>query len=320
MKIKDKWSLVKPSDLFSILFGIASVVVLCFALLSLNDALTGGSFDKLYFLLVFVALSASRGILAFYYGFFERQNKIAFYKNLGIATVYLIVVILIAVIYSRYVYFFHLVLGLYIATIAANRICLIFEKRKLFSTIYNIVLLSILVLLFVAVYASPNATDESSVMTVLLFFIIIISFAEVLGFAFSKIKLKGLLKIIRKTYIIEIIYGLVMLMVSFSFYFMIMEDNIKTFGDGLWYSFSIVTTIGLGDVYAVSPIGRVLSVILGIYGLIVVAAFTSVFVNFYNETKASEHKNDEEKIRELEKRLEEKEAERKAKKEKSQKE
>ncbi len=38
---------------------------------------------------------------------------------------------------------------------------------------------------------------------------------------------------------------------------------------------------------AASTIGRILSVILGIYGIIVVALITSIIVNFYGEMKKS---------------------------------
>ena len=46
-----------------------------------------------------------------------------------------------------------------------------------------------------------------------------------------------------------------------------------------------MTTIGLGDVTVLSPYTRALSIILGIYGIIVVALITSIIVNFYNEVK-----------------------------------
>ena len=39
---------------------------------------------------------------------------------------------------------------------------------------------------------------------------------------------------------------------------------------------------------AVSPLGRVLSVILGLYGIIVVALITSIIVNFYTEISKEE--------------------------------
>jgi len=92
-------------------------------------------------------------------------------------------------------------------------------------------------------------------------------------------------KVIRKTYVGEILFGLLLLIVAFSIVLMRLEESIHTFGDGLWYCFMVVTTIGFGDLTAVSIIGRILSVILGLYGIVVVSIFTSIIVNFYNEVK-----------------------------------
>ena len=59
----------------------------------------------------------------------------------------------------------------------------------------------------------------------------------------------------------------------------------ETIFDALWYCFAVVTTTGFGDLAAVTLIGRILTVILGFYGIVVVALITSVIVNFYNEVK-----------------------------------
>ena len=47
-----------------------------------------------------------------------------------------------------------------------------------------------------------------------------------------------------------------------------------------------MTTIGFGDLTAVTDFGRILSVILGAYGIVVVALITSIIVNFYGEKEA----------------------------------
>ena len=113
-------------------------------------------------------------------------------------------------------------------------------------------------------------------------------FFYIFEIAFSRIKLSILRKILLKTYAAEILFGLLLLMVAFSIVLPSVEFEIGDFWDALWYCFAIVTTIGFGDYTAVSIPGRIISVILGIYGLIVVALLTSIIVNFYNEMRQAE--------------------------------
>lgn len=103
--------------------------------------------------------------------------------------------------------------------------------------------------------------------------------------AFSRVKLDVLNKIVRKTYAAEILFGMLMLIVAFSIVLPQFEEGIPTFSDALWYCFAIVTTIGFGDFTAATIPGRAISIILGCYGIIVVALITSIIVNFYGETK-----------------------------------
>lgn len=129
-------------------------------------------------------------------------------------------------------------------------------------------------------------------------FIAIVSLIEVAIAAFSQLKVRVLFKIVLKTYSLEVIFGLITLMVAFSLVFMVYEPSMETFGDALWYSFAVVTTIGFGDYAATTLIGRILTVVLGVYGLVVVAIITSIIVNFYNETSG---KHDTEKLKEIKK-------------------
>ena len=91
-------------------------------------------------------------------------------------------------------------------------------------------------------------------------------------------------KIIFKTYALEILFGLLVLMATLSLVLMLEEPTMGYYPDALWYCFAVVTTIGFGDFYATTLIGRVITVILGMYGIVVVAVITSIIVNFYNET------------------------------------
>ena len=108
-----------------------------------------------------------------------------------------------------------------------------------------------------------------------------------LSIVFSRISFSVLRKIIVKTHAAEIIFGLVLLIVTFAMLLTFFEPNMNKFTDALWYCFAIVTTIGFGDLTAVTDFGRILSVILGVYGIVVVALITSIIVNFYGEMKTS---------------------------------
>ncbi len=78
-----------------------------------------------------------------------------------------------------------------------------------------------------------------------------------------------------------------LLIVTFAMLLTFFEPNMGKFTDALRYCFAIVTTIGFGDLTTVSDFGRVLSVIPGVYGIVVVALITSVMVSFCGEMKAS---------------------------------
>ena len=97
------------------------------------------------------------------------------------------------------------------------------------------------------------------------------------------LKLNVVSKIIKKSLAKEILLSLVIIIILCSVYFTVVEENITSYVDALWYSFAVITTMGFGDVYVATTLGRILSVILGICGIAAVALFTSFIVNFYNE-------------------------------------
>ena len=61
----------------------------------------------------------------------------------------------------------------------------------------------------------------------------------------------------------------------------LIEPGIANYGDGLWFTFSVSTTVGFGDLTAVTLIGRILTVILSVYSLGAVAIFTAVITSFF---------------------------------------
>ena len=144
--------------------------------------------------------------------------------------------------------------------------------------------------------ASDKATYPMVYGTIVAFF----SLVDLLICVFKGFNIQLLTKIIKKTYAVEILYGLLTLIVGTSILLFLFEpEEFPTFGDSLWYCFAVVTTIGFGDFASTTFIGRMLTVALGLYGLVVVALLTSIIVNFYIEMSPE----DEEKRARLKKKV-----------------
>jgi voltage-gated potassium channel len=61
------------------------------------------------------------------------------------------------------------------------------------------------------------------------------------------------------------------------------EPGISTYGEAMWYTFVACTTIGFGDFAAVTPTGRILTVYLTVYEILLVALLSGVIVSHYLE-------------------------------------
>jgi hypothetical protein len=161
----------------------------------------------------------------------------------------------------------------------------IYEKESLKKDILlGIVLLG----LGVAVIATINQVDAIYIILVASILLLLSSLRRLLLPSLKYDKVMLLLDILVKTHTFDVLICLIAFIIAFSFMFPMVEENITNFWDAMWYCFTVITTIGFGDFYATSVVGRILTVILGIYGIVVVAILTSVIVNFYTEVSAKE--------------------------------
>ena len=197
-------------------------------------------------------------------------------------------------------FLFSLTAGLFCLNIIIGCVFSIIQNRAVRNIIFNALIILFAIAMAIGMLVSPiqDADQITNIILVECIFIAVVSFIEAASIAFSQLKIRVLFKVILNTFSLEILFGLLTLIVCFSLIFMKIEPNITTFPDALWYCFAIVTTIGFGDLVAVTPLGRVLSVCLGLYGLVVVAVITSIVVNFYNETSG---KKDQKEIKEISK-------------------
>ncbi len=227
--------------------------------------------------LLFLALAVSRVLVAFQY------NRAVRIKELCFAGVYLLCALLCAILRDE-LFLCRLSICVFYAVVIANRIfSLSAPPRKIRKFISNI----LLILLALGIVSLLLILDEYGLFLLTMFSVSVAikSLFHIISISFSQIKRNALRKIIRKTYVMEILFGLVLLIISFSSYFTAMEPGIESYFDALWFCFAVVTTIGFGDYTVVLPFSRFLTVVLGIYGIVVVALLTSVIVNFYSETK-----------------------------------
>ena len=98
---------------------------------------------------------------------------------------------------------------------------------------------------------------------------------------FKVLKLTGMIKILTAFCVCLSISAVVLY---------IWDPNIKTIGDGFWYCFVASTTIGFGDVTPATLLGRIITVLLSIFGIITAAMIPGVVVSYYTEhLKAKEN-------------------------------
>ncbi len=94
-------------------------------------------------------------------------------------------------------------------------------------------------------------------------------------------KLRILKQILKYTGADKIILAFIAFLFLSALIIMIAEPNINTYSDALWYCYAVISTIGFGDLVAVTFIGKCASVLLTIYSIFVIAIATGVVVSFY---------------------------------------
>ncbi|MBC5786604.1 MULTISPECIES: potassium channel family protein [Clostridiaceae] len=96
-------------------------------------------------------------------------------------------------------------------------------------------------------------------------------------------RIRLLWRILKITHADKLLFGFLVYFILTSIMIYLVEPNIQTVGDSLWYCFAASTTIGFGDIVAVTLLGRVLTVILCIYAVLIIALIPGVVVSYFIE-------------------------------------
>ena len=99
---------------------------------------------------------------------------------------------------------------------------------------------------------------------------------------------------------------LIICIVSFGFVFYLVEPQIKTFGDGIWWALVTITTVGYGDITPLTTLGRFVAGSLMFVGLGLIATVTAIVSAKFVANYVDHHTNDDvlEKLEELEAEIE----------------
>ena len=284
---KRKTSQFFESSAFKVILMIVAwlltTVVLAFSVLTFVQA-KNNQLDAAAHLLigVFISLGITRFVT-----YLKDRSKTSLLRALILLAVDIGLGIL--VIFAQYnPYIFSMSAGLFALSIILSRIFKLIEKHSTRDIVFNAIIMVFAVAMAIGFFHKVDTDLISSIILAECLFIAVCAFIEASLLSLSQLKLNTLAKIMFRTFALEIIFGLLTLIVASSLILMYEEPTMTYFPNALWYCFTVVTTIGFGDFYATTLIGRLVTVVLGIYGIIVVAVITSIIVNFYNETKGKD--------------------------------
>ena len=90
-------------------------------------------------------------------------------------------------------------------------------------------------------------------------------------------------KVLRRTGTLKIFISFLLFLCAAAAALTVLEPDIDTFGDGLWYCFVAATTIGFGDLCVTTGLGRLITGFTALYGILMTAMVPGVVVSYYME-------------------------------------
>ena len=107
---------------------------------------------------------------------------------------------------------------------------------------------------------------------------------------------KLLWKVVRRTHMDKLVYSFIISLLAVAAIITAVEPGIDGYGNGIWYTIVACTTIGFGDMVAVTVIGRILTVYIVLHEILLVAIIPGVVVSYYLEVV---HRRENEKLMEF---------------------
>lgn len=96
-------------------------------------------------------------------------------------------------------------------------------------------------------------------------------------------KLRILKAILIRTHSINILFGYLVFIFLASFAIQILEPDIQSYSDALWYCYAVLSTVGFGDIVVTTWMAKIISVMVTVYSILVIAIVTGVVTSYYNQ-------------------------------------
>ena len=280
---------ISKENIFLVLNLVIAVVAMAFAAVLTSQVMADEVDPKKVSLFFGIAIATQ--ILFQILLFIVKDDKKDKFRAVVVGGIYIVAMIMAFISYKHYTLPYLATLLIVIA-MAFNQFLQIGKDNTTKANITNILVGIFLVLLAIAIIVEIKNKDVNNIPLVAVLLFLFVSFRKILFPTLKLEKMKLLFNILVKTHTIDVIVCLLSIMIAFSFVLQRFESTITNFWDAMWYCFTVITTIGFGDFYATSLVGRILTVVLGIYGIVVVAIITSVVVNYYNEVTQKEKSRD----------------------------
>lgn len=98
----------------------------------------------------------------------------------------------------------------------------------------------------------------------------------------KKWKNSNLFLALKSTHLFQILLVFIAIYWVIAYLIYRIDPAFETFGTSIWYCFELISTIGFGEVVAVTTIGKILSAGLSFLSIAVIAIVTSTIVNYYH--------------------------------------
>ena len=95
--------------------------------------------------------------------------------------------------------------------------------------------------------------------------------------------IKRISKLLWHTGAIKIFFAYVVVLCISGFVLRFIEPKVHTFFDGIYFSFVASTTIGFGDIAPVTVLGKIITILITLVGILTVEMVPGVVVAYYTE-------------------------------------